>query len=125
MQNGLLCGVTDFGGAYNAGTVFSLNTQGSEHVLHSFGYGNNGAVPKAALIAGPGTVLYGTTYYGGVTGFGTIFSISLSGVENVVHNFRDGYRYDGTFFTLPWANGLRNDLPRRPPWPSLPKPCVL
>lgn len=109
--NGKLYGTTAFGGAYNGcshgcGTVFTITRSGKEKVIHSFGAGcpsacTDGTQPQAALINVNGT-LYGTTYNGGVysINWGTIFSISSSGAEAVLHNFGQnedlgGYPYAG------------------------------
>jgi uncharacterized repeat protein (TIGR03803 family) len=56
------------GGAFGYGTVFSINTTGSEHVLYSFkGYSKDGANPQAGLVEANGT-LYGTAIDGGDVG---------------------------------------------------------
>jgi uncharacterized repeat protein (TIGR03803 family) len=88
---GILYGTTIAGGASNAGTVFSITASGKEAVLHSFGGGQDGAQPRAGLIAVSGT-LYGTTSAGGASsactfGCGTVFSITTSGKEKVLHSF--------------------------------------
>ncbi|HEY2475839.1 MAG TPA: choice-of-anchor tandem repeat GloVer-containing protein [Candidatus Cybelea sp.] len=84
---GTLYGTTKTGGTYNDGTVFSITTSGTENVLYSFGYGTDGKNPIAALIDVGGT-LYGTTQNGGGTDKdGTIFSITTSGTETVLHRF--------------------------------------
>jgi uncharacterized repeat protein (TIGR03803 family) len=89
--NGRLYGTTYYGGTYRRGTVLSVSTSGNERVLHSFGYnGSDGVTPWAGLISVRGT-LYGTTIAGGAYrasgGGGTVFSISTSGTENVLHSF--------------------------------------
>jgi uncharacterized repeat protein (TIGR03803 family) len=90
-----LYGTTTGGGLYHAGTVFSITLNGREKVLHSFGYGDDGATPAAALIEVNGT-LYGTTGTGGKPGCdnydtcGTVFSITPSGTEKVLHRFLTG-----------------------------------
>jgi uncharacterized repeat protein (TIGR03803 family) len=93
---GTLYGTTYEGGTYHGqGTVFSITTTGTEHVLHSFGSGTDGAYPWASLIDVNG-ILYGTTEAGGAPSVGrggTVFSISTSGVEHVLHRF--GRRHDG------------------------------
>ncbi len=96
VMNGTLYGTTLYGGGssackYGCGTVFSIGPSGAETVLHSFAGGSDGAYPSAALTAVNGT-LYGTTAAGGGAarcrqGCGTIFSISPSGAETVVHSF--------------------------------------
>ena len=93
--NGILYGTTSNGGAYNAGTIFSLDpTTDVETVLHSFAGGSDGALPLAALIDVNGK-LYGTTSEGGTQnsscytgGCGTVFSLDLTtGKEKVLYAF--------------------------------------
>jgi uncharacterized repeat protein (TIGR03803 family) len=56
-------------------------------VLYSFQGGSDGANPSASLLPVKG-VLYGTTEYGGGEyGFGTVFKVSTTGREKVLHNF--------------------------------------
>jgi uncharacterized repeat protein (TIGR03803 family) len=106
--NGMLYGTTKRGGTNNLGTVFSIKTSGKETVLHSFGGSGDGIYPYGGLIDVNGT-LYGTTSnggsvscgvrYGGIHGCGTVFSITTSGQETVLHSFgapKDGkYPYGG------------------------------
>jgi uncharacterized repeat protein (TIGR03803 family) len=90
--NGTLYGTTEFGGTYNQGTVFSMSLTGTERVLHSFGSSGanpDGTEPIAGLTNVNGT-LYGTTNTGGKNNLGTIFSISLTGSERVLHSFGKG-----------------------------------
>jgi len=94
--NGTLYGTTSAGGAYGGGTVFSVSTTGEERVLHSFGNGADGRSPQAGLIDVNGT-LYGTTSAGGGSGCGgiqygcgTVFSVSTTGKERVLHRFGTG-----------------------------------
>ncbi len=79
------CGV----GATANGTVFSLTTSGTETILHSFT--NNSTTDGYEPFDGPllyaNGVLYGTTRMGGTQCCGTVFQISLSGTESVVHSF--------------------------------------
>ena len=92
-MNGTLYGTTANGGTYGYGTIFSITASGTETVLHSFGYGSDGVQPMAALVAVHGN-LYGTTLYGGdaacspsTDGCGTVFRVSPSGKERVLHTF--------------------------------------
>ncbi|HET6275362.1 MAG TPA: choice-of-anchor tandem repeat GloVer-containing protein [Candidatus Cybelea sp.] len=96
---GKLYGTTATGGGYRRGIVFSLTTAGTERVLHSFGGAPDGDDPQADLIDVHGT-LYGTTIEGGTNSYhcgsscGTVFSITKSGVERVLHSFsgeNDGF----------------------------------
>ncbi len=80
-----LYGVTYNGGVSNAGTIFSYKTglivfgQSRYSLLHSFGgTPSDGVNPKGRLLLS-GSKLYGTTYYGGTNGVGTLFSINTDG----------------------------------------------
>ncbi|MGC2407915.1 MAG: choice-of-anchor tandem repeat GloVer-containing protein, partial [Candidatus Cybelea sp.] len=88
---GKLYGTTFLGGKFNerGGTVFSVSTTGTEHILHSCGRPPNGRHPFAGLIDVSGT-LYGTTSYGGAYRDGTVFSISTTGKVHVLHAFSGG-----------------------------------
>jgi uncharacterized repeat protein (TIGR03803 family) len=72
-KTGKLYGATNVGGAHNDGTVFELDPDGTETVLHSFD-GGDGAIPVAGLAKSHG-VLYGTTAFGGAHGDGVVFSM--------------------------------------------------
>jgi uncharacterized repeat protein (TIGR03803 family) len=80
--SGVLYGTTTYGGSSDDGTVFSLTPPSSggpwtEKIIHSFKGGTDGAQPEAGLVQAPQTeVLYGTTYAGGTSGFGTVFSLT-------------------------------------------------
>ncbi|HVR45992.1 MAG TPA: choice-of-anchor tandem repeat GloVer-containing protein [Candidatus Binatia bacterium] len=101
--NGMLYGTTNFGGDRAAGTIFSLNVDGTEKIVHSFGhpFRSDGQIPGSSLIAVNGT-LYGTTYEGGIydrghncgstpcPGDGTIFSVTSAGKVRVLHSFGKG-----------------------------------
>jgi uncharacterized repeat protein (TIGR03803 family) len=84
--NGVLYGTTTIGGAYNLGTVFSVNSDGSNYnILYSFGANTaDGSHPEAALIYVNG-VLYGTTGFGGAnSNSGTLFSINPDGTNYIL-----------------------------------------
>lgn len=85
-----LYGTTKYGGSCvygNCGTVFSVTPVGTEKVLYSFGSDEyDGRLPVAAVTDVNGT-LYGTTSEGGSTGYGTVFSLTMSGTEKRLHNF--------------------------------------
>jgi uncharacterized repeat protein (TIGR03803 family) len=87
--SGALYGTTLHGGRASCycGTVFKVMLSGTETVLHSFAGGSgDGKGPDAGLLNVNGT-LYGTTYNGGTDGDGTVFAITTSGTETVLHNF--------------------------------------
>jgi uncharacterized repeat protein (TIGR03803 family) len=98
----VLYGTTYAGGKYGGGTVFRIKA-GSERVLHSFGSGSDGGQPSSGLVPVNGS-LYGTTPYGGAHySRGTVYKISLNGVEKVLHSFgsgADGYNPNGALINV-------------------------
>lgn len=93
--NGTLYGTTYNGGAKDLGSVFAISTAGKEHLVYSFQGGSDGTNPGAGLTVVAGK-LYGTTVdSGGVSqGDGTVYSVTPSGDEHVLHTF-EGYPTDG------------------------------
>jgi uncharacterized repeat protein (TIGR03803 family) len=91
--HGVLYGTTALGGARNVGTVYAITTAGKERVIYSFQGGLDGVQPWANLLA-VGGMFYGTTLFGGGTGCsegcGTVFSLTTSGKETVLHRFGSG-----------------------------------
>jgi uncharacterized repeat protein (TIGR03803 family) len=97
---GMLYGTTRFGGGgtcsisyarTGCGTVYRLDPQsGKKKLLYAFrGGSSDGAYPNGDLIAANG-MLYGTAEYGGggcVWGCGTVFSVSTTGKESMLHSF--------------------------------------
>src|ERR1041384_1179802 len=81
-----LYGTARTGGSSGGGTVFALHTDGTGFTnLHSFTardpiyYTNSdGAYPQAGLSLS-GDNLYGTAFYGGISGNGTVFAINTYG----------------------------------------------
>lgn len=88
--SGTLYGTTEAGGSSNFGTVFSVDSNGVEVVLHSFaGEPTDGADPKADITLDTAGTLYGTTFTGGSHGFGTVFKIDAANSETILYNFSD------------------------------------
>ena len=88
----VLYGMTTGGGAAFAGTVFRMNTDGSDFtILHSFvGGPTDGNDPLGELLLS-GNELYGMTYRGGSANDGTIFSIGIDGSNyDLLHSFTGG-----------------------------------
>ena len=92
---GVLYGTTVSGGegSNGRGTVFSITTSGTENLLHTFAGGPyDGSDPYGNVTYNHGT-FYGTTYTGGAyrgfrrLGGGTVFSVTASGAEKVLHSF--------------------------------------
>ena len=82
LSGNTLYGTAQHGGNSSNGTVFALNTDGTGFTtLHTFTAttdwtNRDGASPSASLVLS-GNTLYGTTYGGGNSGGGTVFSIAL------------------------------------------------
>jgi uncharacterized repeat protein (TIGR03803 family) len=87
---GNLYGMTREGGAAGAGAVFEINTAGTETVLYSFTGGSDGAKPFGGLIRDKFGNFYGTTQQGGTSNLGTVFEVSPTGAETVLHSFAGG-----------------------------------
>ena len=102
-SDGKLYGTTSNGGTYSNGTVFKVATDGStENLVYSFGATpSDGVNPmySSLIQAGDGN-LYGVTPSGGTSGIGTVFKLTLVGVETILHNFGDFLPGDGF---LPWS----------------------
>jgi uncharacterized repeat protein (TIGR03803 family) len=96
---GNLYGTTLLGGTTGVGTVFEVAVSGTYTVLDSFAGGENGLLPHASLVFDKKDNLYGTTGYGGSSDLGTVFEMTPSGVETVLHSFvpngTDGYNPNG------------------------------
>lgn len=100
--NGTLYGTASSGGLGGHGAVYSIKPDGSNYrVLYQFQGGpKDGSDPGAPLTYANG-VFYGTTYVGGKysgrfgTGEGTVFSLTPSGAEHVLHNFQNNTKDGG------------------------------
>jgi uncharacterized repeat protein (TIGR03803 family) len=87
-DSGNLYGTTFAGGAAFQGTVFKIAPSGAETILYSFGsQTGDGSEPFAGVSLDPKGNLYGTTYFGGASNFGTVFKVTPNGTETVLHNF--------------------------------------
>jgi uncharacterized repeat protein (TIGR03803 family) len=98
----ILYGTTIYGGSSNSGTVFELTKEGVETPLYSGTGGADGANPNSKLVRDALGNLYGTTVIGGPGNFGTVFTISRTGNEQVLYTFTGGN--DGAY-----PNGIVRD----------------
>jgi uncharacterized repeat protein (TIGR03803 family) len=82
-SDGNLYGTAQAGGTNSYGTVFKISTSGTLTTLYSFTgalpESTNGFTPFGGLVQGSDGNFYGTTYYGGPAGFGTVFKITTNG----------------------------------------------
>jgi uncharacterized repeat protein (TIGR03803 family) len=81
-RNGNFYGTTSGGGTNNAGTVFTISTNGAETSLYSFNAGNDGWDPQAGLVQGSDGNFYGTANLGG-SFYGLIYADQPSGAGTV------------------------------------------
>jgi uncharacterized repeat protein (TIGR03803 family) len=89
---GNLYGTTVLGGdtvcyTYGCGTVFELSSIGKEKVLDKFTGGLDAQNSEAQLVEDVAGNLYGTTYMGGTSGYGTVFKIDPAGHETLLYSF--------------------------------------
>ena len=118
--NGTLYGTTFAGGSSYGGTVFAFQLLGeTEYTLSNFQGAPDGAGPFGGLVNVNG-VLYGTTSAGGSgpcpgsqAGCGTIFGVTPSGTETVLHSFAkdDPYPRGGLFAATGLLYGTTSGVP--------------
>jgi uncharacterized repeat protein (TIGR03803 family) len=72
---GNLYGTTNSGGAHFLGTIFKLDTNNKETILHQFD-GATGRNPEFALLLDSKGTLYGTAFQGGAYGGGVVFKLT-------------------------------------------------
>ena len=96
LSGNTLYGTSFSGGVAGKGTVFAVNTDGTGFTnLHSFtalqsNTNSDGGNPYAGLILS-GNTLYGTSYYGGSSGNGTLFALNTNGTGfTTLHEFTGG-----------------------------------
>ena len=69
-------------------TAFRTAAAQTENILYSFGgQSGDGDYPLSTLVKDKKGNLYGTTWGGGANGTGTVFKLSPSGTETVLHSF--------------------------------------
>ena len=86
--DGNFYGTTEYGGTWNAGTVFKITPAGVFTTLYNLGTGtNDGSLPNSALIQATDGNLYGATPAGGQWNWGTIFKITTAGAFTTLYSF--------------------------------------
>ncbi len=82
-------GTTAGGGVYDQGTVFKVTPGGTLTTLYTFCSQTNcidGAEPFSGLVQAGGN-FYGTTYWGGANGAGTVFEVTPGGQLTTLYSF--------------------------------------
>ena len=121
-SDGNFYSTTGLGGSNNEGTVFRISPSGTETTLYQFGSTPiDGQTPSSGLVQGSDGNFYGTTYYGGITNWGTVFRTSPSGSYTSLYSFgstpSDGENpvggviqgSDGNFYGTTYHGGTNGD----------------
>ncbi|MES2466425.1 MAG: choice-of-anchor tandem repeat GloVer-containing protein [Verrucomicrobiota bacterium] len=88
--DGTLYGTASWGGSSGDGTVFKINPNGTNALpVKNFDAAtSSGTFPYAGLLMGTDGMLYGTAFYSGSGGFGTVFRLATDGTAfSVLHSF--------------------------------------
>ena len=88
--SGNLYGTTSGEDSYGAsfGTVFQLTPgQATPNLLYTFQGSPDGSMPMGSLVMDAKGNLYGTTWAGGMYGAGTVFKLTPTGDESILHSF--------------------------------------
>lgn len=98
LSGNTLYGTAEDDGRYLNGTVFTINTDGTDFTnLYSFA-GSDGGSPVGGLVL-EGNTLYGTTVGGGSASAGTVFAINTDG-----SSFSNLYSFMATTGPYPYTN---------------------
>ena len=85
--DGNFYGTAENGGTNGGwGTVFRTTPAGVITPLVSFDY-TNGGIPVAGLVQDTDGTFYGTTYYGGTNGAGSVFKMAADGTLTSLYSF--------------------------------------
>jgi len=109
LQGSALYGVSELGGAHGAGTIFKIsgaNKQWTLTTLYAFKGAPDAAFPYGGLVADTSGNLFGTTYYGGTSGQGTVFELVRNARgyrERVLYSFKGGSDGSSSTSTLVFA----------------------
>ena len=106
-SQGVFYSAAEYGGDNNQGTIYSFDTKTNAITKLVDFNGNNGAVPisNGGLLLNKDGLLYGTTYLGGSSDIGTVFSFDPSNkTVTTIGDFNDtnganpfaGLTYDGS-----------------------------
>ena len=96
-SDAVLYGTTLSGGSHGNGTLFTVNKDGTGYaVLKNFGdFPGDGTAPYGSVIEGSDGALYGTTYWGGFNGEGTVYTMNKDGSGYAILLSNDSEPFDG------------------------------
>jgi uncharacterized repeat protein (TIGR03803 family) len=101
--NGNFYGTTEEGGDNYDGAIFEITSEGLLTPLHQFAGKPDGANPLSALVLGTNGNFYGTTAYGGASGYGTVFQMTPAGIFSNLYSFKG--KADGASPLAPLVQG--------------------
>jgi uncharacterized repeat protein (TIGR03803 family) len=118
--DGNFYGTTYSGGANYGGTIYKVTPTGTLTTLCSLGSGSEGFYPAGPLVQGSDGNFYGTTYYGGEYGSGTVFMMTPGGAVTTLYSFTSGsdgggpkagllLGSDGNFYGTTCGGGASNE----------------
>jgi uncharacterized repeat protein (TIGR03803 family) len=105
-SSGNFYGTTAHGGEFNDGTIFKLDSAGTESVLYAFTGEADGGTPDGGLFRDPSGNLYGTTSQGGTQNAGVVFKLDINNALTVVYSFQGNSDGAGPSNTLVSINGV-------------------
>jgi uncharacterized repeat protein (TIGR03803 family) len=109
VSDGVLYGMTSYGGAYGWGAIFSYNVSSQVYTkIKDFDY-TNGGTPLGSLMKGSNGILYGMTSRGGAYDKGVAFSLDTAG---------------NTYTKIQDFNGLNGSIPTYTFFTELPEPVL-
>ena len=89
-SDGNFYGTTLTGGVNNQGTIFEITSSGTLTTVYNFcpqSGCRDGSQPVGGLVQATDGNFYGTTQYGGTSGYGTVFKITPAGTLTTLYNF--------------------------------------
>ena len=86
-----LYGTTDIGGTANSGTIFKIDSAGTESILFNFTQVSQGGSPQSSVVLDSAGNLYSNTQLSGTYDWGVVFKFNLAtNTETVLHYFGKG-----------------------------------
>ena len=100
LSGDILYGTASAGGSSDNGTVFKVNADGTGFTnVYNFTGGDDGGSPAAGLVLS-GSTLYGTAYFGGTNGVGSVYAVNTNGMGFTnVYNFSAGDYDSSGYYT--------------------------
>jgi uncharacterized repeat protein (TIGR03803 family) len=88
-SDGNFFGASIGGAKLNNGVIFEISSLGTQTILHKFTGKLDGATPLGGVTRDANGNLFGTTFNGGKSGFGTVFEIDAHNKFSTLHAFSD------------------------------------